>query len=57
MRIEMIAHTVSSNRDVNGNCYHYCCFTFVATGERVIVDGMGGTVGNGLRMRLFADHT
>ena len=56
MKIEMIAHTVSSNRDVNGNCYHSCCFTFTATGERVVVGNIGGLDGNGLPMRLFDDH-
>ena len=51
--IELLVHTVTRKTDVNGNRYYFCRFTFTATGETIMVDGMGGTDGNGLPGRLF----
>ncbi len=40
--IKYIIDTVSSLRDVNGNCYHFARITSTKTGNSLVIDSVGG---------------
>ena len=40
--IKYIIDTVSSLRDVNGNCYHFARITSTKTGNSLVIDQVGG---------------
>lgn len=40
--IKLIVETVTSERDLNGNCYHAAIFVSTRTGERMTVRDIGG---------------
>ncbi len=40
--IRYIVETVSSKRDVYGNCYHYAVITSTKTGKKLIIKHCGG---------------
>jgi len=40
--IKYIVHTTTSNRDLNGNCYHFARITSTKTGKSIVIDGVGG---------------
>lgn len=39
--IKYIVHTISSLRDVNGNCYHYAIVTSVKSGISIAISSYG----------------
>ena len=40
--IKYIIDTISSLRDVNGNCYHFARITSTKTGHSLVIDSVGG---------------
>ncbi len=52
--IKYIIDTVSSLRDINGNCYHFARITSTKTGHSLVIDSVGGdNNANYLVMRLL----
>ena len=41
-KIKWIVHTTTSERDYNGNCYHFARITSTKTGKSIVIDHVGG---------------
>jgi hypothetical protein len=42
LAIRFICETFTSERDRNGNCYHFAVITSTSTGKRLVIKGVGG---------------